>query len=407
MLAAPVGDLPPADFWREWGYQLLPPEDRAFSSPEYLKLLRALAAPQTTSFYAPNSRHYTDATAIYETFAFYFAQTDTLNRIRPLRFANSGTEANNLLFEMAEIAYRQRTGLEARRVHLLYLGDPFGGNFGRIAEFGKVYEPRYIDQIHLKVPIAPRRFDGKPSSDDRFLEDEDLSLQFIENAINHSRYEIGGIFLEAISATPRLTGFRPQYLRRLRKLADRLRVPIFVDEVLTGGGRTGKFWAYQHYLGFEPDLFTFGKGLVVSGVAEMKRVGLPWRWPDCGRLLSIADQRYPSVMVGGTSRAHPLVLAQSTQVMKRVINDDLSGQAERVGRYARKLLRAKFRQFKLDSDVVGAAGMLIDVGDNSFSERVNVHSFYGRWMPPLTTTEEDFDRLLKSRRRKYREPGLE
>ena len=102
---------------------------------------------------------------------------------------------------------------------------------------------------------------------------------------------------------------------KLRALCDKLQVPIFADEVLTGGGRTGKFFAYQHYVGFEPDFVTFGKGLQVAGVAQVNRKGVYWYAP------------HASTTVGHYSEP----LLKGAQVLDRIREGKLMENATKVG----------------------------------------------------------------------------
>jgi 4-aminobutyrate aminotransferase-like enzyme len=58
----------------------------------------------------------------------------------------------------------------------------------------------------------------------------------------------------------------PKYFRHLRDLASEFGIPFIVDETRTGLGKTGKFWAYEHwFLDNSPDFVTFGRAAVASG----------------------------------------------------------------------------------------------------------------------------------------------
>jgi 4-aminobutyrate aminotransferase/(S)-3-amino-2-methylpropionate transaminase len=58
----------------------------------------------------------------------------------------------------------------------------------------------------------------------------------------------------------------PKYFRHLRDLASEFGIPFIIDETRTGLGKTGKFWAYEHwFLDNSPDFVTFGRAAVASG----------------------------------------------------------------------------------------------------------------------------------------------
>ncbi len=75
------------------------------------------------------------------------------------------------------------------------------------------------------------------------------------------------------AATP-----RADYFRRVREICDRHQVLLIADEVLTGAGRTGTWWAMQR-TGVAPDLMTMGKGLA-AGYAALSAVAAPRRIVD-------------------------------------------------------------------------------------------------------------------------------
>jgi 4-aminobutyrate aminotransferase len=60
-----------------------------------------------------------------------------------------------------------------------------------------------------------------------------------------------------------------KFISNLRTLTAHYSVPLIIDEVQSGMGRTGYWWAYQHY-GIEPDIMTVAKGLQVGGVVYEK-----------------------------------------------------------------------------------------------------------------------------------------
>jgi L-lysine 6-transaminase len=80
----------------------------------------------------------------------------------------------------------------------------------------------------------------------------------IEEAVARHGHDIACLIVEPIQAEGGDNHFRPEFLRALRRLADRHDFLLIFDEVQTGLGMTGSMWAWQQ-LGVEPDLFAFGK----------------------------------------------------------------------------------------------------------------------------------------------------
>ena len=83
--------------------------------------------------------------------------------------------------------------------------------------------------------------------------------------------DIAALIIEPIQGEGGDNHFRPEFLRRLRSLADELEFLLIFDEVQTGVGLTGSMWAWQQ-LGTEPDLFCYGKKTQVCGFASNHRI---------------------------------------------------------------------------------------------------------------------------------------
>ncbi|HEX7069820.1 MAG TPA: L-lysine 6-transaminase [Rhodothermales bacterium] len=96
----------------------------------------------------------------------------------------------------------------------------------------------------------------------------------IEEAKEHFRAngdDIACIIIEPIQGEGGDNHFRPEFLARLRELADENDALLIFDEVQTGVGITGSFWAYQS-LGVQPDIISFGKKTQVCGILASTRL---------------------------------------------------------------------------------------------------------------------------------------
>ncbi|MDD5647295.1 MAG: aminotransferase class III-fold pyridoxal phosphate-dependent enzyme, partial [Candidatus Bipolaricaulis sp.] len=128
----------------------------------------------------------------------------------------------------------------------------------------------------------------------------------------------------------------PWFLPALRGLADKYGFVLAFDEIQSGIGRTGKFFAFEHF-GVQPDLVCVAKslasGLPLSGVI--------------GRA-AIMDAPIPSG-IGGTYAGNPLACRAAIEVLRAIEEDDLLQRAVHVG----DRIRAGFRRIADRFDVVG------------------------------------------------------
>lgn len=100
---------------------------------------------------------------------------------------------------------------------------------------------------------------------------EEDSLGRLRRELEDAPHTIAAIILEPIQAEGGDAHFRPEFLRGLRGLADEHEALLIFDEVQTGFGLTGRWWAHES-LGVKPDLVCFGKKFQVCGVLASERV---------------------------------------------------------------------------------------------------------------------------------------
>lgn len=106
-----------------------------------------------------------------------------------------------------------------------------------------------VDQTELKrVAVAEAR-----------------ALDQIKQAIQQHGNRIAGLIIEPIQSEGGDNHFRPEFMRALRELCTEHRIIFILDEVQTGIGLTGRFWAHEHH-GVIPDIISFGKKTQVCGI---------------------------------------------------------------------------------------------------------------------------------------------
>jgi 4-aminobutyrate aminotransferase-like enzyme len=129
--------------------------------------------------------------------------------------------------------------------------------------------------------------------------------------------QIAGVMMESYQGVG--PDFAPvPYIEKLRAWCDEHQVVLTFDEVQAGFGRTGKFWAFQHY-GVNPDLICCGKG-ISSGMPLSAIIGRA----------DIMDQFPPGSMTS-THTGNPVCCVAASANIRKILKEDLTGNAARLG----------------------------------------------------------------------------
>jgi len=154
-------------------------------------------------------------------------------------FTNSGAEANECAIKMAR-KYHAAKGHPERYRIITFEGAFHGRTLATIAAGG---QQKYIDGFGPKVD----GFDQVPFDDETAL----------KAAIGP---ETAALMIEPIQGEGGLRSVPMRVLKQLRELCDEHGLMLIFDEIQTGVGRTGKFFAYEHY-GVAPDIMSIAKGI--------------------------------------------------------------------------------------------------------------------------------------------------
>ena len=129
--------------------------------------------------------------------------------------------------------------------------------------FPKFDWPR-IDNPKLTFPITDYILE-------EVLKKEKLAINQIKDAVSCSPDEIAALIIEPIQGEGGDNHFRDDFFVALRQLCDENEMLFIMDEVQTGIGITGKWWAHQHN-SVQPDIIAFGKKSHVCGLLASRRV---------------------------------------------------------------------------------------------------------------------------------------
>ncbi|AYN38406.1 aspartate aminotransferase family protein [Streptomyces dangxiongensis] len=168
-----------------------------------------------------------------------------------------------------------------------------------------------------------------------------------------SKGDVAGLIVEPIQGkgvhpTP------PGYLRAAQGLLRRYRALLIVDEVQTGLGRTGDFYAYQHEDGVEPDLVCVAKALSGGYVPVGATLGKEWIFR---KVYSSMDRvLVHSASFGSNAQA----MAAGLAVLSVMENEQIVAGVRRTGELLKSRLTALIDRYELLADVRGR-GLMIGI----------------------------------------------
>ena len=169
------------------------------------------------------------------------------------------------------------------------------------------------------------------------------------DSLEHLIRTLGPDSIAAVVAEP-IFGvgmFHPpaEYLTQLRELTREYGILWIDDEVMTGFGRTGKAFAYQHSAGVTPDLMALGKGMVSAA--------LPAGGVVMSRAVCEVMDRYRWETVS-TFAGHPVVMAAVAANIEWMIEERIPERATELGRYLGSRLQELADSHPCVAEVAGA-----------------------------------------------------
>jgi acetylornithine/N-succinyldiaminopimelate aminotransferase len=282
-------------------------------------------------------------------------------------FANSGAEANEAAIKMAR--RRQAVGGHPERYRILTFEGAFHGR--TLATIAAGGQKKYLEGFGPKV----EGFDQIPVTD----------LAAVEAAIGP---ETAGILIEPIQGEGGVRVIPPAFLRGLREICDRQDLLLIFDEVQTGVGRTGKFYAYE-WSGIHPDILTTAKG-----------IGAGFPMSAC---LATADAaRGLTVGVHGTTfGGNPMAMAIGNAVLDIVLGPGFIERVADKGLLLRQRLSELQDRHPRVIEEIRGEGLMVgvklkvppaDFASTALAEKLLVipaGDNVVRLLPPLVVTEEE------------------
>ena len=256
---------------------------------------------------------------------------------------NSGTEAVETAIKLA----RYHTG---RSNFIGFTGAFHGRTMGAVTftaskpAYHSGFYPLMNGVVHAPFPNPYRPVLERKAGEDygetvvRYIDDQILGHILPPD-------EVAGILVETIQGEGGYIVPPPGFYPALRKLCDKHGILLMVDEVQSGMGRTGKWWAIEHF-GIEPDIVTAAKGIAS---------GMPLG--ACIARQSVMDWERGSH--GNTYGGNPLACAAALATLE-LIQDQYMANAAEVGQYTIDALEEIQARHPSIGDVRGI-GLMIGV----------------------------------------------
>jgi len=296
-------------------------------------------------------------------------------------FCGSGSEAVDTAMKLARLAHVQ-AGHPEKTLIISRERGYHGTNYGGTSAQG----------------IAPNRVGYSPLVPDVVQVPSD-DLEAISTLMASRSGEIAAVLVEPVQGAGGVYPPSDGYLNGLRKLCDQHGAFLIFDEVISGFGRLGTWFAAHHY-DIRPDMVTFAKA-VTSGYQPLGGVyvGSAVRGP------LEADTNF-FLRTGYTYSGHPTVCAAALENIRIVEREDLFTRAHEIG----KRLRSGFEAMAHDGiiDHVRGVGAVLGVGlpagrdcaavrDALLKKGVitrAINTDTNTFCPPLVIRDSEIDRIL-------------
>jgi taurine--2-oxoglutarate transaminase len=251
-------------------------------------------------------------------------------------FCTSGTEANEAAFKIARLATGKSKIISRYRSY-------HGSTSGSIAATGDLR--RWPIEPAGKVAgviFAPETNCYDCPIKHTYPECNIACADYIEHMIRNEN-DVAAIIVETVVGTNGVLVPPPEYFPRLREICDRHGVLLIADEVMAGWGRTGKWFAVDHW-NLKPDILVTAKG-ITSAYAPL---GL------CATTAKVASYFEEHLFAHGhTYEAHPLTLGPAIATIEEMQRLKLVERAASLEPYLRQKLEALKQKHPSIGDVRG------------------------------------------------------
>lgn len=382
------------DFFSFFGSSALGMNHPKLATPEFMEKLAyvALNKPSNSDVYSVEMAEFV------ETF-YRIAQPEHLPYVF---FIDGGALANENAMKTAfdwKVRKNFAKGYTTERGHqCIHFRHSFHGRSGYTMSLTNTdptktnYFPKFKwPRIHnpaMKFPLTEANLTA-------VMEEEQLALRQIKEAIINNPDDIAAIIIEPIQAEGGDNHFRKEFLQELRTICDESEILLIFDEVQSGVGLTGKMWAHEWFV--KPDLMSFGKKTHICGFMAGTRID------------DVLDNVFKKASrINSTFGGNLVDMVRAKRIFEIVHEDNLVENSRVQGEYLLGRISAMTQEFPaLVSNARGRGLMCAFDLDTSQNRNQLITKAYEegliligcgdrsiRFRPPLTITQDELSEGL-------------
>ncbi len=267
-------------------------------------------------------------------------------------FSSGGAEANESAFKTVRYYWKVCGKPEKlkiiSRVHGYHGVTLQAMSATGIASYSKMFGPRVPGFIHIPTCYPYRSEAGEGAGE--------AAARELEEAILREGPDTVGAFIgEPIHGAGGAIYPTDDYWPRIREICTRYDVLMIADEIITGFGRTGRWFGMEHW-NIKPDILSFAKG-VTSGYLPLSGILVHQKIKDALDAVEPANRW----MHGYTNSGHPPCCAVGLRNIEIIDREGLLENAEKMGDILLKALKDAFEDHPNAGDIRGGKGLLAAV----------------------------------------------
>ena len=264
---------------------------------------------------------------------------------------NSGSEATDNAVKIARQYYFERKSEGKFKIITRWQGF-FGNTLGALSVGGHTFRRSKYIPLLKEMPHIPPVYCYRCWFRREYPNCDIDCAMFLERVVKQEGQQcVAGFIAEAVvGATTGATTPPKEYFPIIREICDRYDMQLIIDEVQTGAGRTGEWFAIEHW-NVTPDIITTAKGFS-GGYAPLGAVIVR------DKIVQEFTKNKSNIVGGHTYSANPVSCAVGVAVLKYIKENRLVERCAEIGRYLKKRMTDLQQDHPIVGDVRGIGLMI-------------------------------------------------